>query len=141
MSWPSTGRARRHWSTVRLSARQARPLHQFLGHPPPAASLDIATGDTILDLGATSLWGGVFGPPREDGRPGIVVVLAGDANDAHVRDLSTGADLGTYAPDNGFVLKAALTADGQAIGPDDHDGDLIVLDLAKLAHAHRPKMQ
>jgi DNA-binding SARP family transcriptional activator/WD40 repeat protein len=108
---------------------------------PPTASrvVDVATGHTILDLGATSLWGGVFGPPREDGRPGIVVVMAGDANDVHVRDLSTGADLGTYAPDNGFLLKAALTADAKQLVLTTTTGDLIVLDLAKLAHAHRPQ--
>ena len=108
---------------------------------PPTASrvVDVATGHTILDLGATSLWGGVFGPPREDGRPGIVVVMAGDANDVHVRDLSTGADLGTYAPDNGFLLKAALTADAKRLVLTTTTGDLIVLDLAKLAHAHRPQ--
>ncbi|MEY2583135.1 MAG: hypothetical protein QOE09_2984 [Ilumatobacteraceae bacterium] len=107
---------------------------------PPAASrvLDVATGHTILDLGATSLWGGVFGPPLEDGRPRIVVVLAGDANDVHVRDLSTGADLGTYAPDKGSLLKAALTADAKRLVLTTTTGDLIVLDLAKLAHARRP---
>jgi WD40 repeat protein len=108
---------------------------------PPTASrvLDVATGHTILDLGATSLWGGVFGPPRDDGRPGIVVVMAGDANDVHVRDLSSGAELGTYAPDTGFILKAALTADAQRLALTTTTGDLIVLDLAKLAHAHRPQ--
>ena len=114
--------------------------------PPPLAGpptvsrvLDMATGRTILDLGATSLWGGVLGPPRDDGRPGIVVALTGDANDVHVRDLSTGADLGTYAPAKGFLLKATLTADAKRLVLTTTTGDLTVLDLAKLARAHRPE--
>ena len=98
-----------------------------------------ATGHTILDLGPTLLWGGAFGPPRGDGRPGIVGSSQADANDAHVRDLSTGADLGTYRTDKGCILKAALTADGKRLALTTTIGDLIVLDLAKLAHAHRPQ--
>jgi WD40 repeat protein len=116
------------------------PAPSPLPGPPTASRIrGVATGRTLLDLGATSLWGGVFGPPRDDGRPGIVVVMAGDANDVHVRDLSTGADLGTYAPDTGFLLKAALTADGKRLVLTTTKGDLTVLDLAKLAHTHRPE--
>jgi WD40 repeat protein len=109
------------------------------GPPTSSRVLDVATGHTILDLGATSLWGGVLGPPGDDGRPGIVAVMAGDSSDVYVRDLSTAADLGTYAPDKGFLLKAVVTADAKRLALSTTIGDLIVLDLAKLAHAHRPK--
>ncbi|MEY2554757.1 MAG: hypothetical protein QOC57_2617, partial [Ilumatobacteraceae bacterium] len=119
--------------------RPGRPGPPPLPGPPSASRVvDVATGHTILDLGATSLWGGAFGPPGEDGRPGIVAVMAGDANDVHVRDLGTGADLGTYAPGKGFLLKAAVTADAKRLVLTTTMGDLVVLDLANLSHAHRP---
>ena len=109
---------------------------------PPVSSrvVDMATGRTVLDLEATELWGGLFGPPREDGRPGIVVVqdAAEPGNRLHVRDLRTGADRGAFAPSRGALLKAVLTADGQRLSLTTTIGDLIVLDLDKLAHARRP---
>ena len=57
----------------------------------------------------------------------------------HVRDLATGADLGSFAPARGALLKAAVTPDGQRLALTTSIGDLIVLDLDKLAHAGRPE--
>jgi WD40 repeat protein len=106
----------------------------------PSRVVDVATGRTVLDLGATELWGGLFGPPGADGRPGVVVVLdaAEPGNRVHVRDLETGADLGAFAPSHGFLLRAALTTDGRRLALTTTTGDLIVLDVGKLAHARRP---
>jgi len=56
-----------------------------------------------------------------------------------VRDLATGADLGSFAPARGALLKAAVTPDGQRLALTTSIGDLIVLDLDKLAHADRPQ--
>ena len=57
----------------------------------------------------------------------------------HVRDLATGADLGSFAPARGGLLKAAVTPDGQRLALTTSIGDLIVVDLGKLAHAGRPE--
>ncbi|HMK10691.1 MAG TPA: WD40 repeat domain-containing protein, partial [Acidimicrobiales bacterium] len=105
------------------------------GQPTSSRVVDMSTGRTILDLGKTLLWGGEFGPPRADGRPGIVVIMDASAskNRLDVRDLTTGADLGSYAPDKGFLLKAALTPDAKRLIVTTTTGDLTVLDLAKLA--------
>ena len=43
-----------------------------------------------------------------------------------------------FAPDNGAVLKAAVTADGERVALTTSHGELIVLDLAKLATAEDP---
>jgi WD40 repeat protein len=110
------------------------------GQPTSSRVVDMTTGRTILDLGKTLLWGGEFGPPSDDGRPAIVVLMdASDKNKVDVRDLKTGAHLGTYAPDKGFLLKASLTPDAKRLVVTSTTGDLTVLDLAKLARARRPQ--
>jgi WD40 repeat protein len=126
---------------VSLCAPNGGPTPPPLPGPPaPSRVVDVASGRTVLDLGATELWGGLFGPDGGDGRPGIVVVLdaAEPGNRVHVRDLETGADLGAFAPSHGFLLRAALTTDGRRLVLTTTTGDLIVLDLGKLAHARRP---
>jgi WD40 repeat protein len=101
--------------------------------------IDTATDATVLDLGTTPIDGGAFGPPLRDGLPGIVVLIDGADPAIHVRDLRTGADLGAFAPDVGSVLKAAVTSDGERVALTTTHGELIVLDLAKLATAEDPR--
>jgi WD40 repeat protein len=95
----------------------------------------MATGHTILDLGAMFIWGGAFGP--DDGPPDVVAVAdAADHNKVHVWDLTTGAELGSYGPAKGAILKTAFTPDAKRLVVTTTTGDLTVLDVAKLAHAH-----
>ena len=128
---------------VSLCAPNHGPTPPPLPGPPGSSRVvDMATGRTVLDLGTMELRGGVFGPPGADGRPRIVAVE--DDNDPagriQVRDLLTGADLGSFAPTRGALLKAAaVTPDGQRLALTTSIGDLIVLDLDKLAHAGRPE--
>ena len=108
------------------------------GPPVDSRIIDTSTDATLLDLGSTTIAGGAFGPPLADGRPGIVALLNADGT-VHVRDLRTGADLGEYAPDQGVgVLRVAVTNDGKRLALTTTSGELIVLDLARLAHAEDP---
>ncbi len=85
---------------------------------PPVSSrvIDTATDATVLDLGAMQVAGGAFGPLLADGRPGIVVVMPDTPqNVVQVRDLRSGAALGSFPVDQGGLLKAAITADGKRL--------------------------
>ncbi len=108
------------------------------GPPVNSRVVDTATDATVLDLATADIAGGAFGPPLADGRPGIVVVVDGDDPGIHVRDLRTGADLGSFMPDHGGVLFAAVTVDGKRLALTTTGGELIVLDLDRLAHAEDP---
>jgi WD40 repeat protein len=108
---------------------------------PPVSSrvVDTTTDAAVLDLGAFNVGGGAFGPPLTDGRPGLVVLVeGGDARGIVVRDLRTGAQVGTFVPDTGAVLKAAITADNKRVALTTSTGELIVLDLTRLAHGDDP---
>jgi WD40 repeat protein len=107
---------------------------------PPVSSrvIDTATDATVLDLGAAGVFSGAFGPALADGRPGIVVVVDDVDPGVHVRDLRTGAVVGSFTPDHGSLLKTAVTADGKRLALTTTSGELIVLDLARLGHAEGP---
>ncbi len=100
----------------------------------PAVSsrvLDVVTGRTVLDLGARTMWSGVFGPAADDGLPGLVARL-GNANEVEVYRLPAGDLLGTYVSDEGFPLAAAFTADGRRLAVTKQTGQLVVIDLGRL---------
>ena len=75
-----------------------RPCENVTGDRPPSAKtgtyvLDLRTRRTVLDLGETAVWGGVFGPPTGDGLPGIVAVEAIDGT-VTIYDLSAEEAIG-----------------------------------------------
>jgi WD40 repeat protein len=93
---------------------------------------DLRTGRTVLDLGARDMWSGVFGPPTADGLPGLVAVLGSDGTVVVYR-LPDGERVGSYTSGDGFPLAAAFTADGRRLAVTKDDGQLAMIDLARLA--------
>ena len=82
--------------------------------------VDLETGRTVLDFGEVVLWGAAFGPPADGGRAGIVTVVDGD-DVVTVHDLTTGAELGSYVPEDGYVLNLAMSPDGHRIASVDDE--------------------
>jgi hypothetical protein len=105
--------------------------------PGPGVSsrvIDLRTGRTMLDLGNTVVWGAVFGPPGDDGPAGIVAVENGKSGVVTVHDLTTGAEVGRYVPDEGmFPLNLAMSPDGRRLALTMTTGQLVVVDVAALA--------
>ena len=84
----------------------------------PSRVVDLATGRTVVDLGDTFLlWPqqNVFGPPVDTGLPGIVAVSDVMTDTVTVHDLTTGEELGSYAPAGEFLLSFVLSSDGHRL--------------------------
>jgi DNA-binding SARP family transcriptional activator/WD40 repeat protein len=113
------------------------PLPGFSPPPLPGPGIstrvvDLETGNTVLDLGANAARFAALGPTGDNGVPTIVAVTD-DIRGATVHDLTTGAELGSYAPEDDFVLTLAMSRDGRRLALGTSGGELIVIDVAALA--------
>jgi hypothetical protein len=104
---------------------------------PPVSSrvVDLSTGRTVLDLGDAPLFGARFGPPLDDGRPGLFTLVNPVARSVTVYYLSTGDEVGSYVPDDegSSPGNVAMASDGRRLAVTTTDGKLTVIDLAALA--------
>jgi WD40 repeat protein len=99
----------------------------------PSRIADLRTGDTVLDLGEAVVFGAAFGPTGDGGVPRIVAVIDGLTSTITVYDLTTGTQVGTYTPEDAFALNLAISSDGSRLAVTLTNGQLAVLDLARLA--------
>ncbi|HEY7626321.1 MAG TPA: hypothetical protein VH761_04610, partial [Ilumatobacteraceae bacterium] len=104
---------------------------QVQGHPTVGRVVDVRSGRTLVDLGNIAIWGSMFGPPVADGAPGVVAVMD-RAGLVRVFDLAKGSELGSYEADS--PLNLAIAADGTRLALSMSNGQLVMLDLDKLAN-------
>jgi WD40 repeat protein len=98
---------------------------------------ELSTGRTILDLGEVAIWGAAFSPPVGEAR--IVTVVDGDSGVVTAYDLTTGAELGSFLPEDGaFPLNLAMSPDGRRLALSMTNGQLTVLDVEQLAGGGDP---
>ena len=101
----------------------------------PSRIVDLSSRRTVLDLGKTVVGAAAFGPPAAGGLPAIVAIIEGDAGIVSVHDLTTGAKVGSYQPEDGaFPLNLAMSPDGRRLAVSMTNGQLAVVDLATLSH-------
>jgi class 3 adenylate cyclase/WD40 repeat protein len=125
----------------RVAALDAHLLCEERGQEPGVGSriVDLETGDTLVDLGATvTIYAAALGPPGADGLPRSAVVEDRDSGEVTVYDLATGDAVGTYVSDTEWPQSLALSPDGARLALLMDSGRLVVLDVARLIEGPDP---
>jgi WD40 repeat protein len=94
--------------------------------------IDLATQDTVIDLGAEFILYAAAFSPDVDGRPPAVAAVEERSGEVTVYNLETGDELGTYTADPDWPISIALSSEDRLVLLM-ASGRLVAVDVTRLA--------